>query len=344
MVLSIAIEAALSHIDHADLICSYAACRASGVKFKHCSTCMAPVAKRNFARRHDHNQNATPLAESELEDDMDESERTGGKLEEVTFKTPKLTSFSRSGKEARGKRKRGASDDSDDNEDAMLAMAPHVGTPRNGNGANVSAKRRSMWSNLLARRPRTKDPRNLSSWLNEVLTVSDLDFPVELALTEKPKTKKARKSTKKPAAEKSAKRDLKSAAAPAVSAKTPKADPAATAAAVTTAVSDKAPEADSAVADAEKKSAEKKERKDHESKEVSPAAAAAEEEEDTSNDTSDEKDEASAPAKEAQDEKDPSSEEHDDTKSNKEHDGFSGSFADWRDRKKGKKGISSLRK
>jgi hypothetical protein len=45
--------------------------------------------------------------------------------------------------------------------------------------SSASQKRRKMWSNLLARRPWTKDPRNLSSWLNEVLTVSDMEFPIE---------------------------------------------------------------------------------------------------------------------------------------------------------------------
>lgn len=45
--------------------------------------------------------------------------------------------------------------------------------------ADVSEKRRKMWRNLLTRRPRTKDPRNLSSWLNEVLTVSDMEYPID---------------------------------------------------------------------------------------------------------------------------------------------------------------------
>merc|ERR1711865_417354 len=36
-----------------------------------------------------------------------------------------------------------------------------------------------MWSSLLTKRPRTKDPKKLSSWLNEVLAVSDMDFPLD---------------------------------------------------------------------------------------------------------------------------------------------------------------------
>ena len=147
---------------------------------------MAPVAKRNFTRRHDHGQNIGALADSDLEDDMDESERTADKVDESK----------RQETEASAKRKRDASDLSDDNEERLLANgSTDGGGPRNGNGANVSAKRRAIWSNLLARRPRTKDPRNLSSWLNEVLTVSDLDFPIEQT-PEKSKAKKPRKPKK----------------------------------------------------------------------------------------------------------------------------------------------------
>jgi len=43
----------------------------------------------------------------------------------------------------------------------------------------ISNERKSTWSELLARRPQSKDPRNLSSWLNEVLQVSDLDVSLE---------------------------------------------------------------------------------------------------------------------------------------------------------------------
>ena len=45
--------------------------------------------------------------------------------------------------------------------------------------SSISAKRRNMWSALLIKRPRTKDPRHLSSWLNEVLTVSDFETPLD---------------------------------------------------------------------------------------------------------------------------------------------------------------------
>jgi hypothetical protein len=37
-----------------ELICSYSACRNAGVKFRYCSHCKVPVAKRNFRKRHKH--------------------------------------------------------------------------------------------------------------------------------------------------------------------------------------------------------------------------------------------------------------------------------------------------
>ena len=44
---------------------------------------------------------------------------------------------------------------------------------------DVSSERREMWNDLLNKRPRSKDPKGLSKWLNEVLSVSDLQFPLE---------------------------------------------------------------------------------------------------------------------------------------------------------------------
>ncbi|KAL3905680.1 MAG: hypothetical protein SGILL_009581, partial [Bacillariaceae sp.] len=259
---------------------------------------------RNFTRRHDHGQNLGALADSDLDDDMDESERTSDKLEDAKSLAKE--------KETSAKRKRDTSDLSED------VDGSDYGGPRNGNGANVTAKRRSMWGNLLSRRPRTKDPRNLSSWLNEVLTVSDLDFPVEQASTaEKSKAKKPRKP-KKTAAGKSAKSGKKKAAAPPQApaekpAEAKKTEPAVTEKAKT---NDPATKASAGNADSKEPTAEK------EKSTASIPAPAEKEPQETKLDTP----------------------EEDESKSKKEQDGFSGSFADWRDRKKGKKGISSLKK
>lgn len=53
-----------------ELICSYFACRNAGVKFRYCSHCKVPVAKRNFRKRHRHGDND----KSRIVDDDDDSE------------------------------------------------------------------------------------------------------------------------------------------------------------------------------------------------------------------------------------------------------------------------------
>lgn len=151
-------------------VCSYFACRNGGVKFRYCAYCMAPVAKRNFCRRHDHDVSGVDgvgdLKDSDdEEEDLDASDRTaekaGGKMCMPV------------GPSNRGLQSGGTQDDGHRDSNAN-------GRKRKTNVGSVSSKRRHLWSNLLARRPRTKDPRNLSSWLNEVLTVSDLEFPVDM--------------------------------------------------------------------------------------------------------------------------------------------------------------------
>jgi hypothetical protein len=90
------------------------------------------------------------------------------------------------------KKRKKTSDDSkineggkDSNED-MEVEAPNESAtfaPLEGEGsqglASISSKRRKLWTELLVRRPRTKDPRHLSAWLNEVLTVSEFEIPLD---------------------------------------------------------------------------------------------------------------------------------------------------------------------
>ena len=53
-----------------ELICSYFACRNAGVKFRYCSHCKVPVAKRNFRKRHRH---GISVPKGVADDDDDES-------------------------------------------------------------------------------------------------------------------------------------------------------------------------------------------------------------------------------------------------------------------------------
>mmetsp|Transcript_10004 Transcript_10004/g.24974 ORF Transcript_10004/g.24974 Transcript_10004/m.24974 type:complete len:824 (+) Transcript_10004:273-2744(+) len=164
-----------------NLVCSYYACRNGGIKFRYCAYCMAPVAKRNFSRRHDHGMskkkgaNSIREEEEDEEDDddtFDESENTGSDKGSMSSSgIPLQTSAKRptepSAPEIESKRQRLEADTTTTEEkDSDI-------------GEEVSSKRRSMWNDLLNKRPRTKDPNALSSWLNEVLALSDLQFPLE---------------------------------------------------------------------------------------------------------------------------------------------------------------------
>jgi len=164
-----------------NLVCSYYACRNGGIKFRYCAYCMAPVAKRNFSRRHDHgmskNKTASSVQEEEDEgeddDTLDESENTGSTDKGSMSNVAVAPSVSKKPKEAavevESKRQRPEAQ-------AVVTVAKSTS---NGAKEDVSSKRRSMWNDLLNKRPRAKDPKDLSSWLNEVLAVSDLEFPLE---------------------------------------------------------------------------------------------------------------------------------------------------------------------
>jgi hypothetical protein len=140
---------------------------------------MAPVAKRNFGRRHDHGMSGPKIDglgkedSDDIDDDhdsdneMDESEPSVETTPETNQKDPVVDPRKR-------KRTDNANGSATSSQDIIEGDCSRKGT-----GNSVSLKRRELWSILLARRPRTKDPRILSSWLNEVLTVSDLNVPAD---------------------------------------------------------------------------------------------------------------------------------------------------------------------
>lgn len=186
-----------------DLVCSYFACRNGGVKFRYCAHCMAPVAKRNFCRRHDHGMSAKGELKDEDEDDASmegnesKTHETSAKpmdvkksdaapvssldvLSKAASSMPPSSSKSRE-KESKPKRRKPSEEDDE--------VEPDL--------TNISKKRHKMWSALLIKRPRTKDPRHLSSWLNEVLTVSDFDTPFEENETSESKSQNGGRPSKK---------------------------------------------------------------------------------------------------------------------------------------------------
>jgi hypothetical protein len=66
-------------------MCSYNACRKTGIKFRYCAYCNVPVAKRNFRRRHQHG--GEPDGESQSGDDT----ASRSSAEEEKSKTPSKT-------------------------------------------------------------------------------------------------------------------------------------------------------------------------------------------------------------------------------------------------------------
>eukprot|EP00980_Cylindrotheca_fusiformis_P029646 scaffold23645_cov284-Cylindrotheca_fusiformis.AAC.1 len=310
-----------------DLVCSYFACRNGGVKFRYCAHCMAPVAKRNFCRRHDHGMSKMDgEANEDDEVSMDHSEGSGQKGSEgIVKKEPKESSTEKRKKDTKDKdasqasldlltstatskfldsnkkKRKKASEESKPNEEGKesgeemdVEAESTNGAPIEGEGsqglANISSKRRKLWGELLMRRPCTKDPRHLSAWLNEVLTVSEFEIPLDQI-----------QLPPAPAAEDSA--------------------------------------GGSGESDDEKKKIEEPKSKKPKTSSDEESTTKAEKEKEEKSQTADGKkseSEDSTPKKSSP------------KKEKESEDGFAGSFADWRDRKKekamNKKGTNSLRK
>jgi hypothetical protein len=172
-----------------ELICSYFACRNAGIKFRYCSHCKVPVAKRNFRKRHKHGGEIVAGEDSGDEDDP--KDITKGIPEQITANHEEF---------GEGDAVSSQSADSDNANDA-----PDVGNKaiedakglvrlsmrnfeesRNAQvhdlvkkDMNVSPERKRRWLSLLTKRPFTKDGDSMSNWLMEVLAVSDLETPLK---------------------------------------------------------------------------------------------------------------------------------------------------------------------
>jgi hypothetical protein len=183
-----------------ELICSYFACRNAGIKFRYCSHCKVPVAKRNFRKRHKHGgediamgaddsggeddiipvkkgipsqifQMAASPEEAAEEDGIssqsaDSSHHLKKKVPEVNIQQGLVRSSMQSFEAASHMKKT-------QNSKPNLAMA------RTDTG-RISEDRQQRWATLLGKRPATKDGDSMSAWLMEVLAVSDLETPLKL--------------------------------------------------------------------------------------------------------------------------------------------------------------------
>lgn len=147
-----------------ELICSYFACRNAGIKFRYCSHCKVPVAKRNFRKRHKHGGDIEVPA-------------AGG----ATTKKGIPSQITTTGSRAEVPDADGISSQSGDDfaEQHQSGRPPAVVTASaNDGGDGISSDRKSRWAALLPKRPPSKNKDEMSSWLSEVMKVSDLENPL----------------------------------------------------------------------------------------------------------------------------------------------------------------------
>ena len=170
-----------------ELICSYFACRNAGIKFRYCSHCKVPVAKRNFRKRHKHG--------GEIVDDKDDDT---GDEETLNKGIPSQITASREEEVDEDGISSQSADSTDHHEetkkdvllrDGMVSSSVLVEAPTKVNTLMrhleapaaipaISSERQARWMSLLAKRPSTKDSDTMSGWLMEVLAVSDLETPI----------------------------------------------------------------------------------------------------------------------------------------------------------------------
>jgi len=167
-----------------ELICSYFACRNAGIKFRYCSHCKVPVAKRNFRKRHKHGGEEIariPGEDSEGEDEPVAAKPKRGIPSQITANHKdggSSESMDSQGDAERGLVRSTVSDLSKKKAASASAAASRPAMAFK-EGTNISFDRQKRWMELLERRPSTKDGDSMSTWLMEVLAVSDLDTPLK---------------------------------------------------------------------------------------------------------------------------------------------------------------------
>ena len=166
----------------AELVCSYFACRNAGIKFRYCTYCQLPVAKRNFCKRHKHPGKIRD-AEGSWEDELSEEVKEPiDRLGETVTSSGKIKSISVKPK---------ISEKIDANiliEMLLKHGSKEIVVPADGKGESrpksplsraqaekLGATRLEEWEKLLCKRPRSTSGEAIVSWARKVLALSDLD-------------------------------------------------------------------------------------------------------------------------------------------------------------------------
>ena len=182
-----------------ELICSYCACRNAGIKFRYCSHCKVPVAKRNFRKRHKHG------GEIVARDDDDESAHdvcipvksgipsqiTAGRDESydadgISSQSADSAELHLSKPEAKTEPQPVVQDPVQPIDprkpDTLVAKKPTVEVDptvmKVSDDQTISDERKEKWLSLLFTRPSNVGEEVMTAWFNEVLAVSDLEIPV----------------------------------------------------------------------------------------------------------------------------------------------------------------------
>lgn len=170
-----------------ELICSYFACRNAGIKFRYCSHCKVPVAKRNFRKRHKHGGEQFPRRSA---DDSGEEDTIPSTLVKKRGIPSQITAKREESVEADGISSQSGDSTSSEKEQEPAAKQGTVPSFKKMIGMNnvsgiphanpkINEERHQRWLSLLGKRPSTKDGELMSSWLMEVLAVSDLETPLK---------------------------------------------------------------------------------------------------------------------------------------------------------------------
>lgn len=181
-----------------DVVCSHPACRNAGVKFRYCSFCKAPVAKRNFRRRHNHGGDTSTL-ESDDENtkvstaDAVTSRRLISKCEGepepkraklITSEDDNVDATTDSSKSSADNGRKSFASKSQVKKEAteasstieVQATTGELGSSPDtikSSGRNLSQERRDEWAKLLDERPLTNDAESMSAWIAKILKASD---------------------------------------------------------------------------------------------------------------------------------------------------------------------------
>lgn len=164
-----------------ELLCSYDTCRHAGVKFRYCAVCHLPVAKRNFHQRHSHGQQMYTSCANPA---MLLAESDAAPKAKLSKKQKKLR------KKNKNKEQRRLSNDGGGFTTGLADHAtsrPGIATDTDGerkppgefkpppNVENeISFARQWRWASLLGERPKSKDSEKMSAWLAKVIAASYL--------------------------------------------------------------------------------------------------------------------------------------------------------------------------